>query len=212
MEPTASWGISAKCVMRGLNEPHVPASNGPTRIFEAEPAGPMIAPGALATTSVGSAEGDRGEDGCCRAQTRRSPQTCCGAQARRALTGFVDWTFAARSRRTTVRPGGTCYGAATYLMPRHGRLLRFSGAAPLACCATNQNNGGNFKTEATYKATHGASGIPADAAPVSSTRMIGFGEFLKNRASPVSRINWEFGAELAAAQHPIPRHTPPTPT
>ena len=47
-------------------------------------AGPMIAPGALATTSVGSAEGDRGEDGCCRAQTRRSPQTCCGAQTGRS--------------------------------------------------------------------------------------------------------------------------------
>ena len=27
-----------------------------------------------------------------------------GAQALRALTGFVDWTFAARSRRTGVRP------------------------------------------------------------------------------------------------------------
>ena len=71
-------------------------------------AGPMIAPGALATTSVGSAEAIWRRRSC-RAETRRSPQTCCpqtccGAQALRALTGFADWTFAARSRRTGVRP------------------------------------------------------------------------------------------------------------
>jgi len=70
--------------------------------------GPMIAPGALARLRSG-VPSERGEDGCCRAQTRRSPQTCCpqtcfGAQALRALTGFVDWIFAARSRRTAVWP------------------------------------------------------------------------------------------------------------
>jgi hypothetical protein len=62
--------------------------------------------------------GERGEDGCCRAQTRRSPQTCCpqtccGAQALRALTGFVAWIFAAR-RRTAVRPMGTFSTRAAY--------------------------------------------------------------------------------------------------
>jgi hypothetical protein len=49
---------------------------------------------------------------------------------RHALTGFVV-DLAARSRRTAARPAGTSYGAVTYLMPRHGRLL----GAPLPMAA-----------------------------------------------------------------------------
>jgi hypothetical protein len=164
-EPMASWGMSAKGVMRGLNEgePHVPAfrtdRSSPGRpskrdLRRGETNNENDTHGAVGGRSCGRASarkfgdvccraddraggnfgrecrGDRGRaqtrrnpQTCCGAQARRSPQTCCGAQARRALTSFVDWIFAARSRRTAVRPVGTFYGAVTYLMPRHGRLL-----------------------------------------------------------------------------------------
>ena len=74
--------------------------------------------------------GDRGEDGCCRAQTPRSPQTCCGAQARRsqpaccgaqarrALTDFVDWIL-----RLDL-DGPLC---GPWVPSRHGRLTRGFG-------------------------------------------------------------------------------------
>ena len=98
-EPMASWGMSAKCVMRGLNEgePQFHPSERTVHhpAFEAYLRSAIFEFGDVccrADDRAGGAcndfgrecRGDRGEDGRCRAQTRRSPQTCCGAQTRRS--------------------------------------------------------------------------------------------------------------------------------